>query len=78
MRGDFKVWLSFLTQYNSVTLMLEDLWTSNESIELFTENAEYCIFCYFSIPYCLMQWLMRVKIYIVNHLEMYIWESVKN
>ena len=39
MRGDFKVWLSFLTQYNSVTLMLEDLWTSNESIELFTDSA---------------------------------------
>ena len=39
MREDIKVWQSFLSQYNGITVMLDTLWSSNDSIELFTDSA---------------------------------------
>jgi hypothetical protein len=39
MREDIKVWQSFLSQYNGITVMLDTLWTSNDTIELFTDSA---------------------------------------
>lgn len=39
MREDLKVWVSFLLQYNGVSVMLDNFWTSNESIQLFTDSA---------------------------------------
>ena len=39
MKEDLKVWISFLAQYNGVTVMLDSLWTSNETIDLFTDSA---------------------------------------
>jgi hypothetical protein len=30
MREDLKVWLSFLSDYNGITVMLDNVWTSNE------------------------------------------------
>jgi hypothetical protein len=32
MREDLKVWLSFLSDYNGITVMLDNVWTSNETI----------------------------------------------
>ena len=39
MKEDLKVWISFLAQYNGVIVMLDSLWTSNETIDLFTDSA---------------------------------------
>ena len=39
MKADMRVWTSFLSQYNGVTVMLDSLWTSNEAINLFTDSA---------------------------------------
>jgi hypothetical protein len=39
MREDLKVWLSFLSDYNGITVMLDNVWTSNETISLFTDSA---------------------------------------
>ena len=39
MREDLKVWLSFLSDYNGITVMLDNVWTSNETICLFTDSA---------------------------------------
>ena len=39
MREDIKVWQCFLSQYNGITVMLDTLWTSNDTIELFTDSA---------------------------------------
>ena len=39
MKEDLSVWISFLSQYNGVTVMLDSLWTSNEAINLFTDSA---------------------------------------
>ena len=39
MREDIKVWQSLLSQYNGITVMLDTLWISNDTIELFTDSA---------------------------------------
>ena len=39
MREDLKVWLSFSSDYNGITVMLDNVWTSNETICLFTDSA---------------------------------------
>jgi hypothetical protein len=39
MREDLKVWLFFLSDYNGITVMLDNVWTSNETICLFTDSA---------------------------------------
>jgi hypothetical protein len=39
MREDLKVWLSFLSDYNGITVMLDNVWTSNETIGLLTDRA---------------------------------------
>ena len=39
MREDLKVWLSFLSDYNGITVMIDNVWTSNETICLFTDSA---------------------------------------
>jgi hypothetical protein len=39
MREDIKVWQFFLSQYNGITVMLDTLWSSNDSIELFTDSV---------------------------------------
>ena len=39
MKEDIRVWISFLSQCNGVTLMLDSLWSSNEAINLFTDSA---------------------------------------
>ena len=39
IKEDIKAWLTFLTDYNEVTVMLDNLWTSNETIELYTDSA---------------------------------------
>jgi hypothetical protein len=36
IREDLRVWLSFLSDYNGITVM-HDVWTSNETICLFTD-----------------------------------------
>ena len=36
MREDIKVWLTFLSEYNGVTVIT---WASNETQELFTDSA---------------------------------------
>jgi hypothetical protein len=39
MREDLKVWLSFLSDYNGITVMLDNVWTSNETIGLLKNNS---------------------------------------
>ena len=39
MKEDLKVWISFLAQYIGAIVMLDSLWTSNETIDLFTDSA---------------------------------------
>ena len=39
MREDLKAWLSFLSDYNGITVMLDNVSTSNETICLFTDSA---------------------------------------
>jgi hypothetical protein len=39
MREDLKVWLSFLSDDNGITVMLDNVWTSNETICLLTDSA---------------------------------------
>jgi hypothetical protein len=39
MREDIKVWLNFLSEYNGVTVITDNAWASNETLELFTDSA---------------------------------------
>jgi hypothetical protein len=39
MREDIKVWLTFLSEYNGVTVITDIAWASNETLELFTDSA---------------------------------------
>ena len=39
MREDIKVWLTFLSEYNGVTVITDNAWASNETLELFTDSA---------------------------------------
>ena len=39
MKKDLSVWLEFLENYNGISLMIDQYWTSNEAIELFTDSA---------------------------------------
>ena len=39
MREDIKVWLTFLSEYNGVTVITNNAWASNETLELFTDSA---------------------------------------
>ena len=39
MREDLGVWLSFLENYNGVSVMLDQFWTSNDDLDLFTDSA---------------------------------------
>ncbi|XP_033761537.1 uncharacterized protein LOC117343303 [Pecten maximus] len=39
MRADLHSWLDFLDGYNGVTVMPDRLWTTNETLELFTDSA---------------------------------------
>jgi hypothetical protein len=39
IKEDLKVWITFLTDYNGVTVMLDNLWTSNETVEFYTDSA---------------------------------------
>jgi hypothetical protein len=34
MREDIKVWLTFLSKYNGVTVITDNAWASNEILEL--------------------------------------------
>jgi hypothetical protein len=38
IKADLKVWITFLTDYNGVTVM-DNLWTSNETVEFYTDSA---------------------------------------
>jgi hypothetical protein len=40
MREDLKVWISFLSDNNGITVMLDNVWTSNETMCLFTDSAD--------------------------------------
>jgi hypothetical protein len=39
MREDIKVWLTFLSEYNGVTVITDNAWASNETLELFIDSA---------------------------------------
>ena len=39
MKKDLSVWLKFLENYNGISLMIDQYWTSNEAIELFTDSS---------------------------------------
>jgi hypothetical protein len=39
MLEDIKVWLTFLSEYNGVTVTTDNAWASNETLELFTDSA---------------------------------------
>lgn len=39
IKEDVKVWLTFLTDYNGITVMLDNLWTSNETIEYINTDS---------------------------------------
>ena len=39
MREDIKVWLTFLSEYNGVTVITDNAWASNETLELFTDSS---------------------------------------
>ena len=39
MREDIKVWLTFLSEYNGVTVITDNAWASNETLELFTDST---------------------------------------
>ena len=38
MRSDLKVWLAFLNNYNGISVMLDQFWTSNEEVKLYTDS----------------------------------------
>jgi hypothetical protein len=40
MREDIKVWLTFLSEYNGVTVITDNAWASNETLELFTSGGQ--------------------------------------
>jgi hypothetical protein len=40
MREDIKVWLTFLSECNGVTVITDNAWASNETLELFTDSAD--------------------------------------
>ena len=39
MREDIKVWLTFLSEYNGITVITDNAWASNETLELFTDSV---------------------------------------
>ena len=39
MKEDLRIWLLFLSRYNGTTMFLEQFWSSNSDLELFTDSA---------------------------------------
>ena len=39
MREDIIVWLTFLSEYNEITVIIDNAWASNETLELFIDSA---------------------------------------
>ena len=39
MKDDFRVWLSFFSNYNGTTVILDQLWSSNYELNLFSDSA---------------------------------------
>ena len=39
MKEDLKVWLTFLSNYNGTTVILDKVWSSSTTLELFTDSA---------------------------------------
>lgn len=39
IKSDLKIWLSFLTNYNGTTVILDRFWVSNSDLDLFTDSA---------------------------------------
>jgi hypothetical protein len=39
MREYIKVWLTILSEYNGVTVITDNAWTSNETLKLFIDSA---------------------------------------
>jgi hypothetical protein len=39
MKEDLKVWLTFLSNYNGTTIILDKFWSSSATLELFTDSA---------------------------------------
>jgi hypothetical protein len=39
MKADLQVLLTFLKDYNGVSVMLDQFWTSNETLQLFTDRS---------------------------------------
>jgi hypothetical protein len=39
MKENLNVWLLFLKDYNDTTVMLDQFWSSNSDLELFTDSA---------------------------------------
>lgn len=39
MKKDLHVWLEFLSEYNGKSVMIDQFWTSNETLHLFTDSA---------------------------------------
>ena len=39
MRDDLHVWLLFLSNYNGTTVILDQFWTSNMTLELYSDSA---------------------------------------
>jgi hypothetical protein len=39
MKDDLETWLHFLSNYNGVTMILDQHWSSNSDLELFTDSV---------------------------------------
>lgn len=59
MKKDLLVWLKFLNSYNGVSVMLDQFWTSNETLNLFCDSAggsDKGFGIYFNGKYCQACW----------------------
>jgi len=59
MREDISMWKLFLTEYNGVSLMLKNGWSSSGDLQLFTDSAGHSKFgcgVYFNGAWTFLQW----------------------
>lgn len=68
------MWLEFSQHFNGIRWFLEKNWTSNSTLELFTDAAQSVGFgCYFKKHWAQSKWPLSVKPYesAISYLELY-------
>ena len=70
VKQDLKVWLMFLNNLNGISLLYEQHWLTNHSLDLYTDASKLCYGCKFGDKWFYGPWDTVLKEYHINVLEL--------